>query len=196
MPQVAPRSQPRWPYALAVALLSVLPFLAALGNDFVWDDFLNIHQNTLVTNPGAHGIDEMLTATWAGHYAPLTWLSLAANHAVDGTASARSYILTNLVLHSVNAALVFLLFARLLPESLEHWRLPWAAIGALFFALHPLRVESVVWVTERRDVLSLCFLLLSLLAWMRYEDRKSWQHDPPGLRHKRDDKADQGQCVA
>ncbi|MGE9293717.1 MAG: tetratricopeptide repeat protein, partial [Puniceicoccales bacterium] len=94
-----------------------------------------------------------------------TWLSYALNYTADGL-HPRGYIAVNLLLHAVNAALVFLLITCLLPDGGRRG-LYWAVAGALFYALHPLRVESVVWVTERRDVLALFFLLLSLLAWLR-----------------------------
>ena len=163
------RPLPRWPFALAVAILALLPLLPALGNGFVWDDELNI-----TANEGFRGLDAehllwMATSFHAGHYQPLTWLSYAVNYQLGGLEPS-GYIAVNLGLHALNAALVFLLFARLLRDGHERWRLAWAALGALFYALHPLRVESAVWVTERRDVLSLFFLLLSLMAWLRTQD--------------------------
>ncbi len=161
------RPLPRWPFALAVAVLALLPFLPALGNGFVWDDEMNLTANEHFRGLDAEHLRWMATSFHGGHYQPLTWLSYAINHSVDGM-NPRGYIAVNLLFHAANAALVFLLFIRLLPtDSHERRRLGWATLGALLYALHPLRVESAVWVTERRDVLSLFFLLLSLLAWLR-----------------------------
>jgi tetratricopeptide (TPR) repeat protein len=167
MKDAAVRPLPRWPFALAVAVLALLPLLPALGNGFVSDDLLNLTQNEHFRGLDGEHLRWMATSAHAGHYQPLTWLSYALNFIADGL-NPRGYIGVNLVLHAANAALVFLLFTRLLPaDPHERRRLAWAALGALFYALHPLRVESAVWATERRDVLSLFFLLLSLLAWLR-----------------------------
>ena len=90
------------------------------------------------------------------------FIAIAA--ALWGT-DARGYHLTNVALHAANAALVYVLaramFAR---AGMTRARQTGAALAALLFALHPLRVESVAWVTERRDVLSTFFLLLTVLA--------------------------------
>src|SRR5581483_7539728 len=81
------------------------------------------------------------------------------------------YHLTSVLLHAINAALCFALMERLLerarPQESPRARTAMAMAGALFFSLHPLRVESVAWVTERRDVLSGLFFLLSLLAYVK-----------------------------
>ena len=83
----------------------------------------------------------------------------------------RGYHLTNLLLHAANAVLVWLVLQALLRRLVgapAHVRSTLAAaVGALFFAIHPLRVESVAWATERRDVLSGFFWLLALLAYLR-----------------------------
>lgn len=93
---------------------------------------------------------------------PLTWLTLAADHALWGL-NPFGYHLTNVLLHAANAVLFFWIALRLLPR--EAGAPLAAAAAALFFALHPLRVESVAWVTERRDVLSALFLLFCVLAY-------------------------------
>ena len=110
----------------------------------------------------------MFTATWMGHYIPLTWLSLGLNYALGGM-QPWGYHLGNLLLHAANTTLFFFLAHRLLtvvrasvPEERGADRASrpgdvtvtlGAAAAALLWALHPLRVESVAWVTERRDVL-------------------------------------------
>ena len=105
-----------------------------------------------------------------GHWIPVTWLTFGVDHALWGM-NAFGYHLTNIVLHAANAALFYLLARRLLglalvavdPGAIELG----AIVAALFFALHPLRVESVAWVTERRDVLSAMFYLLTVLAYLK-----------------------------
>ncbi len=108
-----------------------------------------------------------------GHYIPLTWLTLGFDYVMWGL-DPWGYRLTSLGLHSLNALLVYALLWRLLAraEAAPQAR-AWAALaGAAAFGLHPLRVESVVWISERRDVLSGAFTLLALHAYLRWVERK------------------------
>ncbi len=153
--------------ALLIALVVAAVFAPAIGNGFVnWDDDVNITGNPHFRGFSATHLKWMFTTPRMGHYIPLTWLTLAADHAIWGM-DPRGYHLTNVLLHAINAALVFLIARRLL----RAYPLGAAAFAALAFGLHPLRAESVAWVTERRDVLSGCFVLLSLLAYLRAVDR-------------------------
>src|SRR5207244_7291320 len=90
---------------------------------------------------------------------------LALDYALGGM-NPRGYHLTSVLLHALDAALVFLVARRLLRDA----PVGAAAAAALVFGLHPLRVESVAWVTERRDVVSGFFVLLALLAYLRAAD--------------------------
>ncbi len=166
---------------LLVGAAAVVPFLSALSGGFNWDDIPN-----LVENPRYRGLDWthlkwMFTTMLLGHYIPLTWLSFGFDYAVGGM-NPRGYHLTNVLLHGVNAALVYLVARRLLraasggagsPRRDEERRREQLATGvgaafaALVFGVHPLRVESVAWVTERRDVLCGLFFLLTVLAYLR-----------------------------
>jgi len=158
-----------WLVAVAVACLVWIVFLPALRGGFLpWDD-----QSTLVTNRAWRGLGWpqlgwMLTSFHKGHWIPVTWLSFDADYLVWGM-EPKGYHLTNVFLHAANAALVSLLATRLLAQTGARGvaRLLGAAAAALFFALHPLRVESVAWVTERRDVLCGLFFLLAVLAYLR-----------------------------
>ena len=113
----------------------------------------------------------MFTTFHLGHYHPLTWLTLGADYAVWGM-NPVGYHSTNVLLHALTTLLVYFLILRLLQlarrEEVETpaMRLA-AAFGALWFALHPLRVESVVWVSERRDVLSGLFAVASVWLYLR-----------------------------
>ncbi len=153
--------------ALLVGLLTVLVFLPAVDNGFVnWDDDVNLTENPHFRGLSPAHLRWMFTTTLMGHYIPLTWLSFGVDHAVWGM-DPRGYHLTSVLLHALNAALVFLVARRLLGG--ESVTAP-AAIAALVFALHPLRAESVAWVTQRRDVLSGAFVLLALLAYLKASD--------------------------
>ncbi|HEV8614424.1 MAG TPA: tetratricopeptide repeat protein [Methylomirabilota bacterium] len=159
--------------ALAIFGLTVVVFLPALGNGFVdWDDELNFTTNPHYRGLGWAQLRWMLTSApvWGGHWIPLTWLSFAVDYVLWGM-NPLGYHLTNVLLHGVDAALFFFVARRLLglgaPAAEEsHLRLG-AVAAALFWALHPLRAESVAWATERRDVLSALFFLLSILAYLR-----------------------------
>jgi protein O-mannosyl-transferase len=111
----------------------------------------------------------MWTNHLLSHYVPLTWMSFGLDYDIWGR-EARGYHLTNVLLHACNAGLFYLLSLALLRRSVSTkplQLLPAAVFAAFFFSLHPLRVESVAWVTERRDVLSGFFFLLALLAYLR-----------------------------
>lgn len=173
--------------AAAIAVLAFIPFTPALTAGLVdFDDDAVILQHDDYRGLGAENLRWMVTTTHMGHYQPLTWLSYAIDHALAGSPEAGTpgfdravfrFHLTNLLLHALNAALVYLLARRLIaaawdgrtagrpsgPAALEAA----AAGAALLFAVHPLRAESVAWVTERRDVLSAFFLLAAALAYLR-----------------------------
>ena len=102
----------------------------------------------------------------AGNWHPLTWLSLMLDRELFGPGPAGPHF-TNLLFHLANTVLLFLLFRRLT-------RAPWrSAFVAALFALHPLHVESVAWISERKDVLSTFFGLLALVFYTRYAQKRS-----------------------
>lgn len=158
-----------------IALLTAAVFAPALGNGFVWDDSFNVVDNPHLRGFGWAQLRWMLTAAWSGHpgwggqWIPLTWASLALDHLLWGL-SPRGYHLTNIVLHAANAGLCYLVARRVLaiavPAATPAALALGAAAAALFFGVHPLRAESVAWVTERRDVLSGFFLLLAVLGYL------------------------------
>lgn len=156
--------------APAVFLLTALAFARSLRNAFVWDDL-----NLLVSTYGFRRLDWphlrwMLTTLHTGFYGPLAWLSWSVDYRLWGL-SPVGYHLTNVLLHAGAAATFCLLAEELLRRSFEEPASPrlWlaAAAGALAFSLHPLRVESVAWAAERRDVLAGLFFTGSLLAYVR-----------------------------
>ncbi|HEX9445305.1 MAG TPA: tetratricopeptide repeat protein [Candidatus Binatia bacterium] len=164
----------RWSLPLVVAALALLVFLPALKNGFVdWDDY-----KTLLENPDYRGLDWprlrwMFTTFYMGHYQPLSWMTLGLDYLLWGM-DPFGYHLTNLVLHAANAAVFYFVALRLLslalpaagPDGDTGLRLG-AGFAALVFAVHPLRVESVAWVTERRDVLSGLFFLLTIVCYLK-----------------------------
>jgi len=158
-----------WLVAIAVASMAWIAFLPALRGGFLpWDDESNLVANRAWRGLGWAQVGWMLTTFHKGHWIPVTWLSFGADYLVWGM-EPKGYHLTNVLLHAANAGLVCLVGTRLLARTGARGasRLAGAAAAALCFALHPLRVESVAWVTERRDVLSAFFFLLAALGYLR-----------------------------
>ena len=163
-----------------VALLAFAAFLPALDGGFLdWDDDRNFLWNTGYRGLGPRELQWMFTATWMGHYIPITWLTFGLNHALGGM-DPWGYHLGNLLLHAANTTLFFFVARRLLavarPEGGVAVALAAAAAAALLWALHPLRVESVAWITERRDLLCGFFYLLAVLAYLRGATRRAHPH--------------------
>ena len=151
---------------LLLALLAVVTMLAfwrVFGCQFVnWDDNVYVYENTsLASGLSPEGICKALTELRGGYWLPVTWFSLHLDYQLFGM-HPWGYHLTNLLLHVANVLLAYLFFARCTGR-------PYASLfAAALFGLHPLRVESVAWVTERKDVLSTCLGLLAMLAYVRY----------------------------
>jgi len=144
-----------------VALVTLAVFLPALSQGFLgYDD------SVLFENLGWRGFSPDQVSWWftnylTGDFKPLVWATFAFDHAFWGL-NPWGYHWGNILLHSLNAALFLVLAAALLKAR------PGALIaGALFFSLHPLRVESVAWVTERKDVLFAFFYLAAVLIYVR-----------------------------
>ncbi len=159
--------------ATLVALASFSAFLPALSNQFVnWDDYETLLDNSRYRGLAWSHLRWMFTTFYMGHYQPLSWLSFALDYSIWGT-NPVGYHLTNLILHAVNAVLFFFLARLLLSRALampndagQSAIMLGAALAALLFSLHPLRVESVVWATERRDVLSVLFYFMALYCYI------------------------------
>jgi len=155
---------------LTLALVTFLVFLPALWNGFVvWDD----HKN-LVDNPDYRGltwpqIRWMFSTVLLGHWIPLTWLTFGLDY-VLWEMNPAGYHLTSLVIFALNAPVFYFVALRLLRHAAGFTdgtlRLS-ATMATLFFAIHPLRAESVGWATERRDVLSGLFFLLTVLIYLK-----------------------------
>jgi protein O-mannosyl-transferase len=156
--------------ALAAGALTLVAFAPALGGQFLaWDDHYNFVANPHYRGLGWAQLRWMLTAGWSGHWIPVTWLTLGLDWVLWG-AEPFGYHLTSLVLHAATAGVFVVVAARLLaaarPDAPPSALLVGATTAGLFFALHPLRVESVAWLSERRDVVSGLFYLLTVLAYL------------------------------
>jgi len=165
-----------------VGLFLVAVVLLVFGQTY-WHEFINydddwyVYNNPQVTRGLTwQGIGWAFTYSQIGHWHPLTWFSHMLDCQLYGL-KAGGHHLTNVLLHAVNAVLLFLILRRMTefrsdksgggsaPRAGTLW--PSAFVAAVF-AIHPLRVESVAWVAERKDVLSGLFFMLTLGAYIRY----------------------------
>ena len=150
---------------LALAAATLAAFWGALQCQFVnYDDPAYITSNPELQRGLAwHSVVWAFRSGAASNWHPLTWLSHLLDFACYGLTPAGHH-LTSVLLHALNGVLLFLLLQKMTGAPGR------AALVAAFFALHPLRVESVAWVSERKDVLSGLFWMLTLWAWLRYAE--------------------------
>ena len=148
--------------ALLLAALTVTAYLPALGAGFVWDDVIFVEEPVVHEWSGLWNI-WFSPADIAGeaHYWPVVYTSFWLEHKLWGLAPL-GYHAVNVLLHLVNVLLIWRLMGRLAA--------PGAWVVAAVFAVHPLHVESVAWVIERKDVLSALFYLTAALTWIRFTE--------------------------
>ncbi len=152
--------------ATLLAATAVWLYWPASGYDFLlYDDDIYVFENPLVTSGlTMPSMRRAFTEVHEVNWIPLTWLSYMVDTSLFGT-SPGGYHLTNIMLHAANVVLVFLLLCRLTGSTGA------AAFAAALFGFHPQRLESIVWITERKDVLSTFFGLLALGAYAGYAIR-------------------------
>ena len=162
---------PRWRvylFLLLLATVTILAYRPAWHGGFLWDDDAYVANNELLTAPDG------LRRIWfsfdsPSQYFPLVYTTFRIERALWGLNPA-GYHVVNVLLHVANALLVWRLLARL--------RVPGAWLAGAIFALHPVQVESVAWITERKNVLMGFFFLLTLLTWVEFLDqqtRRRWR---------------------
>src|SRR5215470_10040379 len=138
-------------------------FGQTLTHDFVnFDDHVYVYENPLVIKGiSTEGVIAAFTHTHARNWHPLTTLSHMLDCQLYGL-NAGGHHLTNVILHTISVLLLFLVLKQVTSAL---WQ---SAFVAALFAIHPLHVESVAWIAERKDVLSAVFLMLTLAAYFRY----------------------------
>lgn len=153
-------------YVLIIVCVVTLTFLPGLGGEFVnWDDTTHVLKNPPVMS---FDIAAMFRQTVHKIYIPLTTLSFAIEHKFFGF-DPFVYHLNNLLLHIFNSILVYALAQRL---GLSAAAAVWAT---LIFSIHPMKVESVAWVTERKDLLYAFFYLIAMHLYVGYLKDRSWR---------------------
>lgn len=172
--------RPVWITASIIAIITVVVYLPALQNGFVnWDDQLYVSENQNIRYISIGFFKWDITAIVASLWHPLTMFSFALDYSIWGL-DPLGYHLSNILFHAANTFLVFILVIRLFEcavnsssFSLHSSALIAASVTALLFGIHPLHVESVAWISERKDVLCAFFFLLSILSYLRYNSSTS-----------------------
>ncbi len=165
----------RWLFGTAIMLVLLVFFTysGAIRNNFVsWDDNEYVINNRLVRSGGDPDLKEIFSTVVSLNYHPLTVLSLSLN---DNSCSScpegispKPFIIGNIILHALNTILVFILMYFLFTRNMIL-----AFFVAALFAVHPMHVESVAWISARKDVLSGFFFLSGLISWYKYLNNKA-----------------------
>jgi tetratricopeptide (TPR) repeat protein len=144
--------------AIAIVVGCFAAYIPAIQGSFIWDDDKYVTANPLLTAPD--GLYRIWFSTDSpSQYFPLAYTTFRVEYQLWGLNPA-GYHTVNVAIHSINALLIWLILRRL--------SIPWAWLAAAVFALHPVNVESVAWITERKNVLMLFFSLLSILCWVEF----------------------------
>lgn len=159
-----PARRDRFLWLAAILVLTFVVYIPSLDNGFTnWDDTHYVAANPLLVHPSFQAV---LTTPLLGNYHPLTMWSLALNYKLSEYRP-YSYHWLNLLLHLANTALVFFFVWTL--SGGRRWT---SVVTSLFFGVHPMHVESVAWIAERKDVLFAFFYLIGLITYLRYLERK------------------------
>ncbi len=155
---------------LLLIVVTLTVFWQVLGHDYIlYDDPQYVFENPWIQ----HGLTLesfrwAFTATYEANWHPLTWMSHMLDYQIYGTQPAGHHA-TNLLLHVANVLILFLVLSQMTGAAFR------SAFVAALFAIHPLHVESVAWIAERKDVLSAFFLMLTMWAYLRYARQPSFK---------------------
>lgn len=161
-------------WAAVILVITFIVFVPSLKNQFIsFDDIQYVTENPFIKDLSRENLETILLtdANGTGNYHPLTMLSLAVNYYFSGL-KPMGYHLTNVFFHLINTFLVFYLVFLICIGTNIQSKLLISIIASLLFGIHPMHVESVAWVSGRKDVLFTLFYLLSLIAYIKYLDRK------------------------
>jgi tetratricopeptide (TPR) repeat protein len=147
-----------WMFALALVALTFVAYIPAMRDGFIWDDDDHLTANPAMTT--THGLRLIWSSLAVSRYYPLTLTTFWVERRLWGL-HPMPYHVVNIALHALNGVLVYFVLRRL--------RIPAPWLAALLWALHPVNVESVAWITEMKNTQSGVFFLLSLLCFFRFE---------------------------
>lgn len=151
-----------WAGAAAILVACFAVYAPALEGDFLFDDDIHLLENSVFEERGL--FDAWVNPPSNQNYWPLTWTSYWIEHQLWGFDPV-GYHVVNVLIHAFCALLMWALLGRL--------GVPFPWLVAFLFAIHPVNVASVAWISQRKNVLALFFFLLSWLAYLRFENRRS-----------------------
>ena len=161
-------------WGIGIVLLTAMVFLPVLQGGFLsWDDNGLFLQNTQYRGLSTLHWNWMCTTFYYGHWQPLSWLSYTLDYSLWGMEPA-GWHASNLLLHVLNAVLVYLLCMAFMQGAGDRKKTAACAAAALFYAIHPLRVEAVAWLATRGYLLGTTFCLLTVLFYLRAVSRKRY----------------------
>ena len=158
---------------------AMIAYVPAMRGGFVWNDNSYVHKNRLLSEPTAANLGKIWTirevsradgaqyySSYTEQYYPMVFTSFWIEANIWGNQNPTGFHVVNVLLHIANALLVWLICRRL--------GIGWGWLAGAIFALHPMAVESVAWITERKNVLSGLFYLLAMLSYLRFERERRW----------------------
>jgi len=150
---------------LLFLFMTLAVYIRILGHDFqiFWDDEKYVLVNQVIKSLTLENMNAIFTRNYLGNYAPLQLISYMLDHALWGM-KASGYFLTNITIHACNGLLLYLLLIRL-----DFSRLC-AFFSVLFFLVHPVQVETVAWISERKNLLAMFFCLIAFAAYIRFRE--------------------------
>ncbi|MGO8702856.1 MAG: tetratricopeptide repeat protein [Candidatus Brocadiia bacterium] len=152
--------------AAAIAAIAFAVYIPALRGGFAWDDSVQVTDNPLIKDP--HGLRRLWFGTEAMDYFPLTLATHWLEWRLWGLRAA-GYHAFNVLLHAISAVLIW--------RVLRQLKVPGVWLAGALFAVHPVAADSVAWISERKNTLSMALYLASLLAWLRFDDGGSHHDD-------------------
>ena len=141
-----------------IVLLCLMIYIPSLRNGFIWDDDVNLYKSHWVQR--TDGLKFIWSPGKTSQYYPVVFTAFWLEHKLWGL-DPFGYHTVNLILHILNALLFFLIVINIYPRL--------AFISALLFAIHPIQVETVSWITEHKNLLSMFFFLSAVLAYLRFD---------------------------
>src|SRR5580658_3976684 len=151
-----------WLLALILAVVTFVAYVPAMRGGFIWDDDDHLTANPAMTMP--HGLQLIWSSLAVSRYYPLTLTTFWVERHLWGL-DPMPYHVVNIALHALNGILVYFVLRRL--------RIPGAWLAAMLWALHPVNVESVAWITELKNTQSGAFFLLSILSFVQWLKAKN-----------------------
>ncbi|MBI5643270.1 MAG: glycosyltransferase family 39 protein [Deltaproteobacteria bacterium] len=161
----------KWLPYLVLTLSVLFIYWQALSFDFIpsWDDKEYVLDNIHIQSLSAENLKFIFTNTYFSNYAPLHLLSYSIDFAIWGLKPA-GYHLTNIILHILNACLLFTLVSRITGDRKAGF------IASLIFSLHPINIENVAWISERKTLLTTFFSFLSIVSYLNFRDALKWRY--------------------